>query len=263
MNENKIDQNGIFRKKFNISYSQIDSHYHLKPSSAMMMLQDVAVSHSNAAGFTLEKLKEKNLAWIIKGWHIDFYRPLMEMEDVFFSSWTKAYKKLQCDRDFVAVDKDNFEVIKATSRWFLMDTKKRKPKKVDNEFLKSYIPSERPSFFASLDYKLKDCSSLYEVIQDSLYIKNSHLDTNEHVNNISYISIALDYFDYEMLKSSFLYHIDALYISELTLGNKVQISIYKREIDDFSNEYIVNFHDDSYEKIYVSLSLFFKSNSIS
>lgn len=188
----KIMEDGTFTHQVTVGYSDVDYTLHLKPQRILELCQNVAVLHSDVAGYSLDFFRSNNSGWGLIEWHIQFNKRPLEGEKIDISTWTKRFKRIQADRNFKGIDKDGNEVFKCLSRWFLLDTEKRKPKRFDSSFFDSYIPSELPSVFENDNFKHPPVDSYDEVSKSKHLVTRRDIDANNHTNNIAYIIWALD-----------------------------------------------------------------------
>lgn len=252
-----LSKEGVFTKEFQILYSQINSQYQLKTTSAVDILQDTAIAHSNFVGYTLDFLMERHLAWLLKGWSIEFLEPICESSKIYVNTWTKAFKKLQADRNFIVYSADDKPLIKATSRWFLIDTQKRRPLKIDDFFMKGYCPSTLEAPILDTEYKqFKVDEKTSHSFTKSIVVENSHLDINNHVNNGVYILWALDCLSLDFIGGKYLKRIDSIYINEVSISDEVLASVYL-EAEESCEKVLVEFTDVNKDKIFAQVRLSF------
>ena len=60
----------VYKEDFTISYFGTDNEFKLTPSSLAVYFQDLAISHSNSIGYTLDYLGNLHRGWAITNWHI-------------------------------------------------------------------------------------------------------------------------------------------------------------------------------------------------
>ncbi len=255
----KLNDNGIFIKEFEVLYSQLDNNYELSKMAAINLLQDMAIRHSNYVGYTLQYLKERNLAWLIKGWAIEFKKTIMENDTFTISTWTKQFKKLQAERNFIAKDENGSELFKATSRWFLIDTVKRKPLKIEEEFMKNFLPHDAESLISNVDYKSykPNTENIVKEYTKNINVENSHLDINYHVNNAAYIGWAMDCIPLEDLNRLKLYRLYSIYVNEVSINDNVLAKCCLEEADG-NKIYTIDFVSRDEERTFAQVTLIFQ-----
>lgn len=227
-----IGQDGTFLREINITYDNIDYNLLLKPQAAAQMCQNIAVGHSDKAGYTVDYFRKSQTGWALTGWHLIFTNRPKENEKFTLTTWTKPFKRLQADRSFIARDKDGNELFRAASRWFLMDMKKRRPIRLPEGFFSKYVPAKHENAIPDEDYKQPDLK-LYQLKGNRNFnVTRRDIDANNHTNNVSYIDWAIDDLTDEIYLNYTILDLKAEYKKEARLGDTVNSSFYMRKLDD-------------------------------
>ena len=233
----KIQEDGTFTTETTIGYSDVDYTLKLKPQRVLELCQDIAVLHSDTAGYSLQFFRDNNSGWGLTEWHIIFSGRPFEGEKLDVSTWTNRYKRVQAHRSFKGVDKNGNEIFRCLSRWFLLDTKKRKPKRFDQDFFQSYIPSDLPMAIEDENFKQPPLDLYEEVSKSEHLVTRRDIDANNHTNNIAYIVWAL-----ETLPTDVYLHLDIKdlmteYKREALLGDLLNMQLLKRTDENGLLEY--------------------------
>ena len=183
--------NNTFNHTFNVAYSEISSKGTLKISGLANYFQSLAVAHSDAAGWPVEKLMEQHRGWILLHYQIKIKELPRDNEQVTAHTWAAGYRRAQADRDFCLCDSEGNELAYASSRWVVMDIDRRRPAKLDPDFFSSYS-IEGGRDVAEAEYKITIPEEAEEVSRDTFTVKRRDTDTNGHVNNAIYIDWAID-----------------------------------------------------------------------
>lgn len=232
----KINEDGTFRKKFEVGYDEVDYNLMLKPQRATQICQNIAVNHSDAAGYTLDYFRNNHCGWALTGWHIIFNDRPKENQTFEITTWTKPFKRLQADRSFIVSDINGDELFRAESRWFLMDTQRRRPKKLPPEFFDSYIPATLDNAILDEDYKHPSLE-LYELQSTRDFIVTRRdIDANNHTNNVAYIEWAIDDLTDDLYFDCTISELRADYSKEAMFGDTVRSHYYRRELNDGRTE---------------------------
>ena len=157
--------------------------YGILPSSLLREFQAVATTHADLLGVGYADMLKKNLLWVTM--RIKFEIVEQPQKNVTFKLTTYPSSKnmFEYDRDFLIVDESGKELVKATSKWCLIDREKRRVVMVKDEFA-PLIPNQAPLFEGRF---LK--TDLFEpkFLPDYSYIISfDDIDNNHHTNNISY-----------------------------------------------------------------------------
>jgi len=178
-------------------------------------MEDVASLHSSEVGFGIYDMPKTNLTWLLLDWKLKvFSRPQFE-DIVSIKTWSRGIEKYYAYRDFEVHDKDGNLLAIATSKWILIDTKKRKVTKVENNVANSYETETNNDVFENekLD-KLEEPESFTSTLEYKLARRD--IDLYNHMHNLYYLDLA-----YEALPENVYKNEDEF--------NNVRIS-YKREV---------------------------------
>ncbi|MEG0291815.1 MAG: thioesterase [Anaerovoracaceae bacterium] len=228
-----------FTKEYTVSYFEVDYSLKIKPHRLVGIFQDIAVQHSDKAGYNLDWFSKNDMGWIITGWHVVIKKQPKEGDKISISTWTRRHKRVQADRTFEAKDQEGNVICYGESRWFLMNTEKRKPGRIPADFMEAYgLPTDDtdPKYLRGIipdeDYKMPDVASLKKISTREFVVTRRDTDTNNHTNNISYIEWAMDdvadelYFDYQIID------LRVNYILECKKGDIVKSTHYGKRLDN-------------------------------
>lgn len=224
-----VPEGDCFEHDYTVTYSEISSKGRLRPSAAVNYFQNLAVLHSDAAGYTVEKLHSQSRGWVLTGWHIRFGAMPHEGTRVLAQTWANAYKRSQADRDFALID-ENGVFAYASSRWFLMNTEKRRPIKLDKDFFASY-QFKNVRTVSQEDYKIDFPEDAPELSSFSIPVMRRDTDTNKHANNAVYIDWAMDGVPDDIYDSCELTELMVIYKKECRQGDQIRGTLYKNDKD--------------------------------
>lgn len=179
-----------------VRYSEVDANLRLAIPSLVDYLQDCSTFHSEAVGRGFDHIARTHRAWLLAGWEIEIDRLPRFGEEICVSTWATGFKGLMASRNFTvraATDPDCANpLIRADSRWFLFDAKAAKPVRIPEEESAPYLPDvehdaplDMPRFSRHIRVEGPGKASA------SIVVSAAHIDTNHHVNNAQYVSMAL------------------------------------------------------------------------
>lgn len=172
-----------------IRYSELDATGHLKIEALLDYFQDCSTFHSEDLGVGVEYLKKENRVWVLSSWQIIVERYPRLGERVTIATAPYDFKGFIGFRNFWMLDGEGKRIACANTIWTLIDTENNKPVKPSQEILDTYILSEK----IDMDYAPRKITLPSEMIKgEEIEIRQHHLDTNRHVNNVQYVRIAMD-----------------------------------------------------------------------
>lgn len=183
----------MYTFKSKVRFSETGKDNKLTIPHLISYFQDCSTFHRNEAGLGREKLIKMDRAWFLSSWQIVINsRPKIDEE---IEVETRAYeiKGFYGLRNFILYNAAKEVCVYANSIWFYVDTKKGKPVKYDQVDSAGFeIDEEFP--MEKDDRKIVIPDNLGKiVIADRLKVRESHLDSNYHMNNREYVRIALDF----------------------------------------------------------------------
>ena len=173
-----------------IRYSETDSEGKLTMASLINYFQDCSSFHSEDLGLGLDYLREKHLVWVLSSWQIVVDRYPFYCEKVTIGTQPYEMKGFLGYRNFAMLDAEGKYLARANSLWSLLDTQTGRPAMITEEMTGRYELGEKLEMeYAPRKIAIPRCGGEKEAVA----VKKHHLDTNHHVNNQHFISIAMDY----------------------------------------------------------------------
>lgn len=222
-----------------VPYSQeVDFLGRFRPNELMNYLADFARRHADQSGYGYHEMKRQNLFWAVHRFVIDMPQiPKLEQE---FSCTTAAWfrKGLRADRQFELTDADNC-LVRAYTRWILMDWNTRKPVPIQRYFPEQGEPLFDPHDLSVLLPEASEIShagtrTYAENEQDRgkarvlpetrrFTVSYSDIDVHQHCNNSRYMSWCLDMIGVNQMKQSFPRRLDIRFLREAFAGDEIEI----------------------------------------
>lgn len=171
-----------------IRYSEIGMDGKLTLPSLIDYFQDCSNFQSEALGVGLRHLMRMHRAWVLAGWQILINRYPGMGEDVRISTWAYDFKAFQGFRNFTLETADGELLAAANSIWVYMDLEQMRLVRTPEEEVAAYGNAEALDLpFGSRKVRIpKEGGTARETIT----VMEHHLDTNCHVNNAWYVTMA-------------------------------------------------------------------------
>jgi acyl-ACP thioesterase len=128
--------------------------------------------------------------WIVSGWLMRIYRRPNMGETITSGTYSNGTKSMFGYRNFMIKDVNDQICAKATSLWVFMDMDTRRPVRIKDDDLYGYEAGPDFDDMPKAKHKmaLPECTPL-----EPIPITKCSLDQNGHVNNVSYVVMALEY----------------------------------------------------------------------
>lgn len=175
-----------------VRYSETNIAGHMRLHSIVNYLQDCSTFQSESVGQGIARLKERRRVWVLNSWQIiiENEEKLRFGNEIRVGTWMYEYKSAFASRNFMIEDMQGNRIVNADSLWVLIDLDTMKPTKISPDDTIGYDMEEK----IDMPYagrKIKVSGELEE--KEPFAVKKYHIDTNNHVNNGSYIMMAEDF----------------------------------------------------------------------
>lgn len=202
-----------------VSWHDVDSSGFLSLYSLFNFAQETAWKHAEKLGFGFEKLGSDNLAWVLFGMRIKMINNLPNWQGkLIIQTQPKGISGLFANRDYRMLNSDDELIAIGSSNWVVIDTKTRRPLRLDHVF-DSLRFVENPVNHIS---RLKPRGE-FPFLLNTYTVKASDIDIYGHVNNAKYIEWITDLYSPEQLKKYPLDEILVNFLQETRFGDQIEI----------------------------------------
>lgn len=205
-----------------VRYSECDERAHLSLVSLVNYLQDCSTFQSESLGVGIDFLREHDFAWFIAAWRIDIAQLPRFSDEIRVGTWCYELKSTRARRNFVILDEQGEQIVKADSLWFCFDTVRGRPMRVPAS--EEVYRSDEPCLKMSTLERRIACEGPCEE-RAPIVVGEQHLDTNRHVNNAQYLLMAYEALDTPL----YLTGISVQYAQMALLGDTLIPRIYEDE----------------------------------
>lgn len=151
-------------------------------------LQEAAGPHAAALGVSMDALAAEGKAWVLARLRLAVEQPPRRGDTVTIKTWPSGLDGLYTTREFVlTVERD--VVARVTSAWFVIDLERRRPARPPRAVRTLDFPDRPPALSASPGELAPPDRADHE---RTVTVAYHDLDRNEHVNNMRYLTWALD-----------------------------------------------------------------------
>jgi medium-chain acyl-[acyl-carrier-protein] hydrolase len=183
----------------------------------MRYFEDIAILHSESRGLGLDYYEKNNVGWFLYKWDLKINEYPKFADTIIIITEPKAYKGFYANRDY-SILLDGKEIGQIKTLWIFMDTVKLRPKKINTEMHENFWLDSNDGEINKLD----DLSSVNSVlIAKQFDVRQSDIDTNNHVNNRIYIEWALETIPPEVKNKKTLNGLKVTYLKQLSYGDSI------------------------------------------
>ena len=201
--------------------SHFDINDRLSPKSILNIFQDVTAAHGEELGVGYKSMIDKNLYWVLSRIKLDIIKMPIVNQTVVVETWPQVKGRIDFDRDMKILSEDGELLIKATSKWCVIDTVKRMLQRTDNVNYDGEYCLDK-----NYEDKLNKIIMPNEKFEKKFVyvVKFSDLDHNKHMNNTNYANLVVN-----VLNNKIFNHFEINFINECLENDKICVCMYINE----------------------------------
>ena len=238
----------IVEQKYRIKLSEINRKTEATNKTILAILEDVGSKHSDIAGYGIMQIPETHLTWVLLDWKVEILRRPKYGEEIIAKTWSRGAKRYYAFRDFEICDKDGNVIVKAASKWALINIEKQKMVTIDDEILENYKTETKKSFDDELE-KMKEPEEFENI--ERYKVKKSDIDINNHMHNVNYLELANEALPDNLYQNAQFNNFRIMYKKEIKLGETV---LCKYSNVDKKN--VITIKDETDELLHAIVELF-------
>lgn len=182
----------IFTNTYTIGMEDIGHNNEATNKAILSCLEDIACLHSATAGYGVTDIDTKKRAWLLLDWRLEVIRRPLYNEVITVETWSRGFDRISAFRDFHILDENGIIIAKASSRWLLTDTEKRRPVRLNSDITEPYMSEEKHAFSEEKAWDTYDISTIKEKMCMEYRVMRRDIDINKHMHNITYLEIAME-----------------------------------------------------------------------
>jgi len=215
-----ISMSLITSKSYNVHYYEVDAKKRALISTIMNYLMDICSVQSDSRGVGVEYLMANNKGWILTQWNIKINRYPLYDENLKVSTRANSFYKYYAYRTNYIEDSLGNLIVDGRSIWLLVDSTKRRPVKVSDDMYAAYnISKSENERFIHSSLKPLDSWDTEKVFD----IRYSDIDTNQHVNNVKYVSWIIESIPLDIALNYEMREITVVYKKETYYGHRIKV----------------------------------------
>ena len=120
--------------------SDIDENNHANNVCFVRWMQEAAVAHSSANGWTGERYNENGFAWVARRHTVEYLRPALEGDEITVQTWIASCKNVSSLRKYKFIrNSDSTVLATAETNWAFVSITSGRPTKIPPFFLESFV----------------------------------------------------------------------------------------------------------------------------
>jgi acyl-CoA thioester hydrolase len=131
----------IFSKQFAVPAEAIDLQGHVSNLAYVGWMQDVAIEHSTAAGWSMRRYRELSAGWVVRSHYIEYFRPAFAHDLVSVHTWVPCFDQRSTPRRYLFLREGDRSVLaQAETRWVYVDLATGRRRPIPPELLQAFEP---------------------------------------------------------------------------------------------------------------------------
>jgi acyl-CoA thioester hydrolase len=118
----------IFIKPLTVTQDVIDVQRHVNNLAYLRWMQDVAIEHSAARGWSMDRYVASGTGWVARSHYIEYLRPAFLGEELSLLTWVQDVKQRSSRRHYLFWRSADQEIVaRAETVWVFVDLRAGKP----------------------------------------------------------------------------------------------------------------------------------------
>ena len=201
----------VYSQKYLINYYDVDLELKAKVISLLRFCENNAVMQSENLGVGIDYYKKNQVLWVLHKWDVKIYKYPKFKDEIVVNTKPNSFKGFYAYRYFEILNDKKEMIVEAHTEWLFIDAVKKRPIKIIEEMFNKYGLTEKDNLPLEMRPVQVPGTTDYE---KSFSVRNSDIDTNNHVNNVQYIAWALEVVPQEIVKNYEITDLKVVYKKE-------------------------------------------------
>lgn len=135
----------ILSRTLDVPDHAIDFNRHVSNLVYLQWMQDIAVEHSAAQGWPIERYRETGTTWVVRSHYIEYLRPAFAGDRITIHTWVSAMGERSSPRRYLfARNGDGRVLATAETQWVYVDLSSGRPLRIPEGLGTAFdiLPSE-------------------------------------------------------------------------------------------------------------------------
>ena len=131
----------VFEYRHCVRSDEADRQGHANNVVFVRWMQDAAVAHSEAQGWSHQACREAGVAWVARSHFIEYRRPAFPGDDIVITTWIADMRRIASTRKYRmerTEGSDRVLVARAETVWVLVDAATGKPRRIPPQILEAF-----------------------------------------------------------------------------------------------------------------------------
>jgi acyl-CoA thioester hydrolase len=134
-----VSTDDLFANTFVITADAIDELGHVSNISYIAWMQQIAIQHSAARGWPVERYLQSGYVWVVRSHLITYLRPAFAGETITLQTWVDAVRPFSSLRKYrVLRSNDATLLAEAETNWVFVELKSGRPCRIPDDLRRAF-----------------------------------------------------------------------------------------------------------------------------
>jgi acyl-CoA thioester hydrolase len=130
----------VFQYQLTVPEEAIDGQGHVNNLEYVRWMQEAAVAHSTAQGWSAQRYTETGGGWVVRSHRIEYRQPAFAGDQVVVFTWVADFRKIRSLRKYKIVRPlDETVLAIAETDWAFIGTEHRVPRRIPPELSSAFV----------------------------------------------------------------------------------------------------------------------------
>jgi len=122
-----------------VTKSEIDDLDHAGNFHYVKWMQEAAVAHSTANGWSAKRYFELGAGWLVRSHNITYLKPALEGDSVIIRTWVSNMRGVASLRQYEILKDDGEVLARAETDWVFVNYQKQKPTRIPKDVSACFV----------------------------------------------------------------------------------------------------------------------------
>jgi acyl-CoA thioester hydrolase len=130
----------IYFHEHTVQHDEIDGQGHANNVVYVKWMQDAALAHSSAQGWTPERYREAGIGWVARSHFIEYLRPALAGDAIVVRTWVSGFERVRSTRRYEMIRAGGETVLaRAETTWAFLRLDDGRPIRIPAEVAEAFI----------------------------------------------------------------------------------------------------------------------------
>jgi acyl-CoA thioester hydrolase len=140
----------VYVSPVTVQPSDIDALGHVNNQTYLRWMQEVAIAHSAAQGWPMERYLSAGSAWVVRSHFVEYLRPAFAADDLRVATWVAEFDTRKSPRRYL-FSRGTDPVARAETMWVYVDLATGRPTRIPDDLRQAFeIVSDDAEVHAAL-----------------------------------------------------------------------------------------------------------------